>query len=147
MPVPEQIPEHIRCGVPEWLYDLVVAQNGKEQAELFFAAVNRADSKVSARMNLREKSRDEIFRMLIEKGKGIEINTAGLRRNMKDTNPNETFLKRYRELGGEIITAASDAHEPAIIASAFDQAEAILKRCGFTHYTVFQERKPVFLPL
>ncbi len=90
---------------------------------------------------------DEIFKLLIEKRKGLEINTGGLRRNMKDTNPNEAMLRRYHELGGEIITTASDAHEPAMIASGFDKSEAILKRCGFTHYTIFKERKPIFLPL
>ncbi|MCR5267873.1 MAG: histidinol-phosphatase HisJ family protein [Lachnospiraceae bacterium] len=90
---------------------------------------------------------DEIFRSLIEKGKGLEINTGGLRRNMKATNPNEEILKRYRELGGEIITTASDAHEPAMIASAFDLVEAILSRCGFRYYTIFRDRKPSFLPL
>ncbi len=90
---------------------------------------------------------DEIFRSLIEKGKGLEINTGGLRRNMNATNPNGEFLERYKELGGEIITTASDAHEPAKLASAFDQVEAILTRCGFKYYTVYKNRKPSFLPL
>lgn len=89
---------------------------------------------------------DEIFRLLIEKGKGIEINTGGLRRNMKSTNPNEIFLRRYRELGGEIITTASDAHVPENIARDFDVAEGILKNCGFRYYTVYENRKPAFLP-
>ena len=89
---------------------------------------------------------DEILKILIEKGKGLEINTGGLRKGLRSTNPCEEILKRYRELGGEIITTGSDAHESAIIADHFDKAEAILQRCGFRYYTVFQERKPVFLP-
>ncbi|MBO4902291.1 MAG: histidinol-phosphatase HisJ family protein [Lachnospiraceae bacterium] len=90
---------------------------------------------------------DEILRTLIERGKGIEINTGGLRKALKRTNPGEEVLKRYRELGGEILTVASDAHEPAIIGDGFDMAEAILTRCGFRYYTYFRERKPFFLPL
>ncbi len=90
---------------------------------------------------------DEILKTLIEGGKGLEINTGGLRKGLRSTNPCEEILKRYRELGGEIITTASDAHEPAIIADHFAESAAILKRCGFKYYTIFRERKPIFLPL
>ncbi|MBP5384952.1 MAG: histidinol-phosphatase HisJ family protein [Lachnospiraceae bacterium] len=89
---------------------------------------------------------DEILKALIDAGKGLEINTGGLRRGLSSTNPSEEILKRYRELGGEIITAASDAHEPAFIANRFAISEAILKRCGFRYYTIFYGRKPVQLP-
>lgn len=90
---------------------------------------------------------DTILKKIIEGGHGIEINTGGLRRGLESVNPDEAIVKRYRELGGEIITAASDAHEPSIIADHFEVTEAVLKRCGFRYYTVFSGRKPEFLPL
>ena len=90
---------------------------------------------------------DEILKRLIEKGKGLEINTGGLRKGLRSTNPCEEILKRYQELGGEIITTGSDAHESAIIADHFQEAQAILQRCGFRYYTIFAKRKPTFLPL
>jgi len=90
---------------------------------------------------------DEIFRTAIHKGIGIELNTAGLKYGLGFAHPHPDILKRYRELGGEIITIGSDAHAPEHLAYSFDQASDILKSCGFSHYTIFRGRKPEFLPL
>ncbi|MCD8149297.1 MAG: histidinol-phosphatase HisJ family protein [Clostridiales bacterium] len=90
---------------------------------------------------------DEILKLLIEKGKGIEINTGGFRCGLGHPNPTEDILKRYRELGGEIVTPGSDAHKPADIAYDFQKIPAILQNCGFSYYTVFKERKPEFVKL
>lgn len=90
---------------------------------------------------------DEILRVLVEKGKGIECNTAGFKAGLGHPHPTEAILKRYRELGGEILTLGSDAHVPEYVAYHFDQTGELLKGCGFRYYTVFRERKPEFLPL
>ncbi len=90
---------------------------------------------------------DEILRQLIAKGKGIEINTAGFKYGLGHPNPTEAILRRYRELGGEIITIGADAHKPEHVAYAFDRVPQILKDAGFTHYTVFKKRKPEFKKL
>ena len=87
---------------------------------------------------------DEILRLLIQPGKGLEINTGGLRCGLRETNPCLSILKRYRRLGGEIITAGSDAHTPEDIGYAFRQAEELLKAAGFSHYTTFHNRRPLF---
>ncbi len=87
---------------------------------------------------------DPILRTLIEHGKGLELNTSGLRYGLPYAHPQKAVLKRYRELGGEIITVGADAHAPDQIAYAFDQAAEILTRCGFKYYAEFTERKPVF---
>lgn len=90
---------------------------------------------------------DTILTKLIEKGKGIEINTGGFKYGLGHPNPTEEIIKRYCELGGEIITVGADAHKPEHIAFDFQKVPAILKDAGFKYYTVFKERKPVFLPL
>lgn len=90
---------------------------------------------------------DEILRKIVSLGKGIEINTAGLRKGLSHANPHPFILKRYRELGGEIITVGSDAHNAADIAADFDLAESFLKDAGFEFYTVFRQRKPHFVRL
>ena len=90
---------------------------------------------------------DEILRKIVSLGKGIEINTAGLRKGLSHANPHPFILKRYRELGGEIITVGSDAHNTADIAADFDLAESFLKDAGFEFYTVFRQRKPHFVRL
>lgn len=90
---------------------------------------------------------DEILRILIQKGKGIEINTGGFKYGLGHPNPTEAILKRYRELGGEIITIGADAHKPEHTAFDFRKVPAILEDAGFNYYTVFSKRKPVFYKL
>lgn len=90
---------------------------------------------------------DESLKCLIERGKGIEINTSGFKYGLGHPHPLEDIIKRYRELGGEIITIGSDAHTPEHIAYDFTKVPAILQEAGFRYYTVFKERKPQFLPL
>lgn len=90
---------------------------------------------------------DEILRTLIQKGKGIEINTAGFKYGLGHPNPTEEILLRYRELGGEILTIGADAHAPEHVAYAFEQVPSILRNAGFRYYCVFTERVPQFLPL
>ncbi len=87
---------------------------------------------------------DKILDTLLEKEKGIELNTGGLAAGLKDANPCMDILKRYRSLGGEIITVGSDAHKPERMAYAFSKAAEILTACGFKYYTVFEKRMPEF---
>ncbi len=90
---------------------------------------------------------DEILNTLLENGKGIELNTGGIENGMKEFHPCTDILKRYRQLGGEIITIGSDAHDTAHIAEYFPLAAEILESCGFRYYTVFQHRTPEFIRL
>jgi histidinol-phosphatase (PHP family) len=90
---------------------------------------------------------DEILRSLIEKGKGIELNTAGFKYGLGHPNPTEDILRRYRELGGEIITIGADGHKPEHVAYDFKKVPEILRAAGFSYYTVFKQRKAVFYPL
>ena len=53
-------------------------------------------------------------------------------------------LKRYKELGGEIITIGADGHKPEHIAYDFHKVAGMLKECGFAYYTEFSKRKPNF---
>ena len=90
---------------------------------------------------------DEILTQLISKGKGIEVNTGGFKHGLGHPNPTEDIIKRYRELGGEIITMGADAHVPEYVAYEFDKTAQIIKNCGFKYYTVFKNRKAEFIPL
>lgn len=90
---------------------------------------------------------DEILTQLISKGKGIEVNTGGFKYGLGHPNPTEDIIKRYRELGGEIITIGADAHVPEYVAYEFDKTAQIIKNCGFKYYTVFKNRKAEFIPL
>lgn len=90
---------------------------------------------------------DEILRTLIEKGKGLELNMAGFKYGLPYAHPHMDVLKRYRELGGEILTVGADGHKPEHIAYDFYKVTDILKGCGFAYYTEFKNRKAVFKQL
>ena len=90
---------------------------------------------------------DEILKALIARGKGIEINTGGLKYGLGHPNPTEAILKRYHKLGGEIITIGSDAHAPEHVAYDFDKVPGILREAGFKYFTVFKKRQPEFFLL
>lgn len=83
---------------------------------------------------------DNILKYLVEHEKGLEINTGGLREGIKSVHPTLEILKKYKELGGEIVTIGSDAHSTATIASDFDKAEEALKECGFKYYSIIENR-------
>lgn len=88
---------------------------------------------------------DEILKKLISMGKGIELNTAGLKYGLGWAHPHPEVLKRYRELGGEIITVGSDGHKGEHIAYDFDKATEILQAAGFTYRAIFRGRKAEFI--
>lgn len=90
---------------------------------------------------------DEILKRLISIGKGIEVNTGGFKYKLGHPNPHEKILKRYKELGGEIITVGSDAHTTEYLGYEFSRTCEILKDAGFRYYTVFKDRKSEFLKL
>lgn len=89
----------------------------------------------------------EIFCTLIHSGKGIEINTSGLRQKYGLTFPTLDYIKLYRELGGEIITLGSDAHCAADIGKGIFEGAELAKAAGFKYISYFKERKPMFMRL
>lgn len=90
---------------------------------------------------------DEILTHIINKGKGIEINTSGYRYGLNDPHPNKEILTRYKELGGKIITIGSDAHKIQDICSDFEKATELLKEIGYKNYAIFENRLPKFIEL
>ncbi len=90
---------------------------------------------------------DDILKMLIERDKGIELNTSGIRYNLGYIHPKIEILKRYKELGGRIITVGSDSHKPSDIGFKFDDARKLLIETGFDKITVFEKRKPEFIKI
>lgn len=90
---------------------------------------------------------DKILTILISSGKGIEVNTAGYKYGMNHPNPHEDILRRYFALGGNILTIGSDAHKPEHLAYDFTRVYSILKELELSTYTVFEQRKPIHVPL
>ena len=87
----------------------------------------------------------ESFRTLAHSGRGIEINTSGIRQGFGASFPDLKYVKMFRELGGEIITIGSDSHTPEDIGANVADGAEIAKAAGFRYLTYFKERKPNFL--
>lgn len=85
---------------------------------------------------------DEILKELVSKGRGLEINTSGVDR-CGDFLPGEAFFRRFRELGGEIVTVGSDAHNIERVGQYTDKACEMLKDI-FGYVCTFEDRKPIF---
>lgn len=86
----------------------------------------------------------EVFKWLIARGKGIEVNTSGLLQPMNETMPPLSIIKLYKACGGEIITVGSDAHRLEHLSVTIRQGQEFLKEAGFQYITTFENRKPIF---
>lgn len=98
-------------------------------------------------LNDHEELFREIFKELIETGRGIELNTSTLRKGYGHRYPYLDILKLYRSLGGEIITLGSDAHTPKEIGGYFEQGRELLLESGFQAITIFDEKKPQYIEI
>lgn len=85
---------------------------------------------------------DQILQVLADKGKGLEMNTSGVDR-CGDFLPSADIFRRFRELGGQIVTMGSDAHDSSRVGQYTFQACDILKDI-FGYVCTFEERKPIF---
>lgn len=89
----------------------------------------------------------EILKTLVERGKALELNTSGYRTNSGEPLPPEYMLRMYREMGGDLITIGTDAHEPKHMNDGLEQGMELLRRCGFRYITLYENRKPRQMPL
>ncbi len=87
------------------------------------------------------------FKAIIEKGKGIEINTSGFRQKYGDAFPSLKYVKLFRELGGEIISIGSDAHCVEDLGKNIKDGAEIALEAGFNYVCCFKERKPDFIKI
>lgn len=81
------------------------------------------------------------LRSIVERGKGIEINTSPLYRGQLEPCPSMEVLRWYRELGGEILTFGSDAHTPDAVGACFDVALKMARAAGFMRLARFEKRR------
>ncbi len=96
------------------------------------------------RYNDHKEILDAIMTELIQQGRGFELNTGTYRNQPADAQYDFEVLKRYRELGGELICLGSDAHTPEHIGIRFDYFAQMLRDAGFKYTVHFEKRKPVF---
>ena len=85
---------------------------------------------------------DEILKLLVQKGIGMEFNTSGVDR-CGDFLPGKEYLYRFKELGGQIVTIGSDAHNAGRVGQYCHEAARIVQDI-FGYVCTFAGRKPQF---
>lgn len=83
---------------------------------------------------------DEIFKVLISKNKGIEVNTSGYRDLKTCGFPNFQQVKRYYELGGRIITVGTDSHTSDRVGEHVEDVIKEYQKIGFDDVSTFTKR-------
>lgn len=78
---------------------------------------------------------DEILKRIIARGKILEVNSSAKTAGSPFI-PDTDILERYFELGGRMVSFASDAHDTTRIADRRDIVVAALKKVGFTYLTI-----------
>lgn len=85
---------------------------------------------------------DAILKTLADKGKGMELNTSGVDR-CGGYLPTLDYFRRFRELGGTIVTVGSDAHQCRRVGQYTREAcQALMDIFG--HVCTYAERTPIF---
>lgn len=87
---------------------------------------------------------EEILKIVIADGKGIEFNTSCHRYGLNDTTPSVQLLKLYRDLGGNVITIGSDSHKPEHLGTYIEDAKILLKNLGFQKFCTYENMHPIF---
>lgn len=82
----------------------------------------------------------QIFTMLIEKGKALEINTRMINQP-QGRQGIEYIISLYTSLGGRKFTLGSDAHHVTKYKSGFEDAKALLKKYGISSVCLYIGRK------
>jgi histidinol-phosphatase (PHP family) len=90
---------------------------------------------------------EPVLQALVDSGTGLEVNTSGLRHPVGETYPPAAIVERFRELGGQRVTAGSDAHRSEWLAWGLDEGYRILARADFAELTFRRGGDPVAIAL
>lgn len=74
---------------------------------------------------------ERIVKKAIAKDMLFEVNSSGFRQGIGAPLPGEDILSIYRDCGGRMISAGSDAHYPKDVGADYDLLENYIKKCGF----------------
>ena len=83
---------------------------------------------------------DDILKTLIQKDKGIEVNTSGYRDLKTCGFPNFDIVQRYYDLGGRVITVGTDSHTSDRVGEHVEEVLKEYQRIGFEDVSTFTKR-------
>ena len=88
-----------------------------------------------------------MLRSCIDHGYALELNAAGIAGWQKKVGPPQNILYEYKRMGGERISIGSDSHTLDTVGRGVNDCMKNAFEAGFTHVTVFRERRPVQIKL
>ena len=83
---------------------------------------------------------DRILRFIVDHGIALEINTATYS-IYGDNMPSSDIVRRWRELGGYIVTVGADSHIPENAAKHLDKALDLIKSLGLRNVFYYKNRR------
>lgn len=87
---------------------------------------------------------DAILEYLVKNDKGIEVCTLMSDNNNSLPMPYMTILRRYKDLGGKIITLGSGVSKADDLGKYFDYAYDLIEAVGFDEIATYHKRIPDF---
>lgn len=94
------------------------------------------------------KEFDQLFKSMIKNDQALEINSGTIWNlhskrgySLQDAMPDLELLFRYREMGGKLISLASDAHHFDNVGRLIKETCDWLVKHGFREYVWFEEQK------
>ena len=90
---------------------------------------------------------DKILETIISKEIALEVNSSGIRKGLGVSMPDADIVRRYKALGGKMITVGSDAHRVSDAAADIPQCLEMLKDSGFGEVCAFRKKQPVFIEI
>lgn len=87
----------------------------------------------------------ELLREMVARGVALELNTHGLRNWYRRISPPEWVLPLYRDLGGELVTTGSDAHQAADVGAGVLEARELAEAYGLRVVSYFSKHEPIIM--
>lgn len=89
---------------------------------------------------------EPVIQALADTGTAFEINTAGLRKDVREMYPAREFLELARTANVPLLIN-SDAHAPGEVGADFDKAIALAREAGYSETLRFEKRRRRSVPL
>jgi histidinol-phosphatase (PHP family) len=74
---------------------------------------------------------DAIFKTMIQKGIALEINYSSFRKTYKSLLPEPSYMQRYAQLGGKLVSIGSDSHRLRHFDDNYRLAYSVVSELGF----------------
>lgn len=108
--------------------------------------IKRYDEAVrSVKLSSYKEELENIFKLMVKKNIGLEVNTSGLRKTygLNETLPSKEILELYYSCGGKIITIGSDSHVKETLANDYKKVKNMLRLIGFKNLYIFEGMKAI----